>query len=165
MAKRTNWDSTEWHPPKRRRTTAEAPAERIAKAFAAFDDIRSKDGLLVARRVFTNLGREPHPLDIAATKKIVLVHRLRNMTPKPNIQQLAREMAAKDKLVLGSKRYERALYRYEKSIQRAVADYPALLAEIAGAWKRDVAPGKTEFVILRKTREPRKRGPRKSGHS
>jgi hypothetical protein len=165
VVKRPDWDSNEWRPPKRWRSAGEAQAERIAKAFAIFDDIRSKDGLPLARRVFANLGREPHPLDTAATKKIALVHRLRNMTPKPNIQLLARELAAKDKLVPGSKKYEKALYRHEKSIHRAVADYPALLAEIAGIWKRDVGPGKTEILIIRKNREPRKRGPRKSGHS
>jgi hypothetical protein len=165
MVKRPNWGSAEWRRPKRRLTAEEAQAERIAKAFALFDEIRREDGLALARRVFANLGREPHPLDMSATRKIALVHRLNNMTPKPNIQLLARELAAKDKLVPGSKKYERALYRHEKSIHRAVTDYPALLAEIAGIWKRDIGPGKIELLIVRKNREPRKRGPRKAGHS
>ena len=105
--------------------------------------IREKHGDQIARRIFAKWGTPPSKSRLAMIKNIGLLDRFDLMRPKPNVQKLARQLAAENKNLPKDKRRgagstdAKAL---EKQIRRQIRERGEHMQK--GTWLGPFPPGR-----------------------
>jgi hypothetical protein len=65
----------------------------VARAIGLLYEIEKHHGEEVAREIFARLGREPTPSEVRERKGFDVLRRFDSMDPRPNVDELARQLA------------------------------------------------------------------------